>query len=89
MTFSLVILYFFIVNVFGCLCGLQRKSQKLLICYVFGGVSSKFSWLGMNMAITLKAFWRLTLLMLLDKHDFQSCNSSFLACKCVWGLWHN
>jgi hypothetical protein len=34
------------------------KLQKLLICYVFGGVSSKLPWLGIDMTITSKAFSR-------------------------------
>jgi hypothetical protein len=47
-------------------------------------------WLGRsNMATALRAFWGPMLLMLLDKHDdFQSYNSPFFSCTCVWGLWN-
>jgi len=33
---------------------------------------------------TNEVFWGPTLLMFLDRHDFQSCNSPFCFYKCVW-----
>ncbi len=53
------------------------KPQKLLICYVFGDVSSKLPWLGIDMTITSRAFLGLALLMLLDMHDFKLVISHF------------
>jgi hypothetical protein len=64
------------------------KPQKLLICYVFGGVSSKLSWLGIDMTITSRAFLGLALLMLLDMHDFNLVISHFSLANVYGGLWH-
>jgi hypothetical protein len=62
--------------------------QKLLICYVVGGVSSKLPWLGIDMTITSRAFLGLALLMLLDMHDFNLVIFHFLLQMCIGVFWH-
>ncbi len=54
-----------------------NKTHNLLICYVFGGVSSKLPWLGIDMTMTSRTFLGLALLMLLNIHDFNLANFHF------------
>ncbi len=68
-------------------CKKAAKAFDLLCIWILA--SSKLPGLEAVWVPTLRAFWGPTLLMLLDRHDdSQSCNSLFLSCTCVWGLWN-